>query len=69
VFTARYALSPHIKQIRFVFKGVKVLDRKGSNRIRPTIRNVYSFKLNFHTLFASTLEFAERFLLVTHVDT
>jgi hypothetical protein len=24
VFTARYALSPYIKQIRFVFKGLKV---------------------------------------------
>jgi hypothetical protein len=24
VFTARYALSPHIKQIRFVFKGLNV---------------------------------------------
>jgi hypothetical protein len=24
VFTARYALSPDIKQIRFVFKGLKV---------------------------------------------
>jgi hypothetical protein len=23
VFTARYALSPYIKQIRFVFKGLK----------------------------------------------
>jgi hypothetical protein len=25
VFTARYALSPYIKQIRFVFKGLKKL--------------------------------------------
>jgi hypothetical protein len=24
VFTARYALSPYIKQIRFVFKGLKI---------------------------------------------
>jgi hypothetical protein len=26
VFTARYALSPYIKQIRFVFKGLMVID-------------------------------------------
>jgi hypothetical protein len=26
VFTARYALSPYIKQIRFVFKGLKIGD-------------------------------------------
>jgi hypothetical protein len=25
VFTARYALSPYIKQIRFVFKGLNIL--------------------------------------------
>jgi hypothetical protein len=27
VFTARYALSPYIKQIRFVFKGLKHIRR------------------------------------------
>jgi hypothetical protein len=27
VFTARYALSPYIKQIRFVFKGLKIAMR------------------------------------------
>jgi hypothetical protein len=26
VFTARYALSPYIKQIRFVFKGLNVVE-------------------------------------------
>jgi hypothetical protein len=25
VFTARYALSPYIKQIRFVFKGLNIV--------------------------------------------
>jgi hypothetical protein len=29
VFTARYALSPYIKQIRFVFKGLIVLASLG----------------------------------------
>jgi hypothetical protein len=28
VFTARYALSPYIKQIRFVFKGLKCVVKK-----------------------------------------
>jgi hypothetical protein len=32
VFTARYALSPYIKQIRFVFKGL-ILDHSTSWRI------------------------------------
>jgi hypothetical protein len=28
VFTVRYALSPYIKQIRFVFKGLKNIDQE-----------------------------------------
>jgi hypothetical protein len=28
VFTARYALSPYIKQIRFVFKGLRKEERR-----------------------------------------
>jgi hypothetical protein len=31
VFTARYALGPYIKQIRFVFKGVIAKTRSGEN--------------------------------------
>jgi hypothetical protein len=30
VFTARYALSPYIKQIRFVFKGLNSVNWKGA---------------------------------------
>jgi hypothetical protein len=39
VFTARYALSPYIKQIRFVFKGLicKVLD----SRKNPSFSGIY----------------------------
>jgi hypothetical protein len=33
VFTARYALSPYIKQIRFVFKGLIGKCRKGNKRV------------------------------------
>jgi hypothetical protein len=29
VFTARYALSPYIKQIRFVFKGLNIVHVAG----------------------------------------
>jgi hypothetical protein len=34
VFTARYALSPYIKQIRFVFKGLK---EQSATAYRPTL--------------------------------
>jgi hypothetical protein len=33
VFTARYALSPYIKQIRFVFKGLKCLRVRSNNKL------------------------------------
>jgi hypothetical protein len=33
VFTARYALSPYIKQIRFVFKGIKSVTAQHSVRL------------------------------------
>jgi hypothetical protein len=33
VFTARYALSPYIKQIRFVFKGLIWFGSEGSRKI------------------------------------
>jgi hypothetical protein len=33
VFTARYALSPYIKQIRFVFKGFHVAVRTAATRL------------------------------------
>jgi hypothetical protein len=50
VFTERYALSPYIKQIRFVFKGLitsKAVRFKPSDSFAP----VYNFisKKNFHS--------------------
>jgi hypothetical protein len=39
VFTARYALSPYIKQIRFVFKGL-MLFRETSLFVVRTVRSV-----------------------------
>jgi hypothetical protein len=43
VFTARYALSPYIKQIRFVFKGlitINTLIATGSAFIEPPLIHV-----------------------------
>jgi hypothetical protein len=38
VFTARYALSPYIKQIRFVFRGLRADEVQGMSRTcRPGI--------------------------------
>jgi hypothetical protein len=44
VFTARYALSPYIKQIRFVFKGLKWHFGAQPKRMDGTIKDVRSFQ-------------------------
>jgi hypothetical protein len=54
VFTARYALSPYIKQIRFVFKGLKLVFRgvefeqfiltQTGNQWKETVKTT----MNFH---------------------
>jgi hypothetical protein len=38
VFTARYALSPYIKQTRFVFKGLMLQILEGSRKTVPLVR-------------------------------
>jgi hypothetical protein len=40
VFTARYALSPHIKQIRFVFKGLMLFVDKDTACCRNNMKHV-----------------------------
>jgi hypothetical protein len=48
VFTARYALSPYIKQIRFVFKGLinkEVCDCKDQHPVAPQQNIAIHFSL------------------------
>jgi diacylglycerol kinase len=54
VFTARYALSPYIKQIRFVFKGLIVMMTLQSNIVLNFVVFIIAMilcseqKLNFY---------------------
>jgi hypothetical protein len=50
VFTARYALSPYIKQIRFVFKGLKTLELPDENDYVVPLRLRYA---RVHSFLAS----------------
>jgi hypothetical protein len=54
VFTARYALSPYIKQIRFVFKGLITINTFTSYRFRIYLTTINScYWLKCPTLFRS----------------
>jgi hypothetical protein len=60
VFTARYALSPYIKQIRFVFKGLKV-QRYGCAPYRQCgSRGKTPLVLNHDTIWKRAVSFAPR---------
>jgi hypothetical protein len=52
VFTARYALSPYIKQIRFVFKGLSWVVHEIAWKSRPvsqeTIQRLWNQNVHYH---------------------
>jgi hypothetical protein len=50
VFTARYALSPHIKQIRFVFKGLIRSQVMCSWHNKPPVFSKAFFTFKIHTV-------------------
>jgi hypothetical protein len=53
VFTARYALSPYIKQMRFLFKGL-IECRAACDLTKGTASVSYTLKCSFQTTFLHT---------------
>jgi hypothetical protein len=55
VFTARYALSPYIKQTRFVFKGLNIPcgDMKQDTKF-PSSFYAYAFPLTGHSVICTS---------------
>jgi hypothetical protein len=43
LFTVRYALSPYIKQIRFVFKGLNTNSRRTENTVVSDKDDIYIY--------------------------
>jgi hypothetical protein len=53
VFTARYALSPYVKQIRFVFKELTAIDCKVNRKIYIMQVNLCVTKRKCHNLLST----------------
>jgi hypothetical protein len=48
VFTARYAINPSIKQIRFAFKGCKEIANTQINAVRDTSYEITDYMSRVH---------------------